>query len=496
VAELPMNCTVLDQQDNVGITLKDTGTIPAGHKISLKSIKAGERIYKFGQVIAEATQNIPKGAHVHVHNARMIDFDREYAFGSEVRNVEFASPSETPTFDGYLRENGRVGTRNFIGIVTTVNCSATVAKHAAEELNRDAALSDFSNIDGILPVIHGSGCGMGTNGDAFEMLQRTLWGFASHPNFAGIVFVGLGCEAMQISFLLEKYGLKESDLLRHFTIQNEGGTRKTIDAIKGVVREMLPLANKAERNPQPVSELTLALQCGGSDGYSGLTANPALGNASDLLITNGGTAILSETPEIYGAEHLLVRRAVTQDVGDKLIERIHWWEDYTSKLGGELDNNPSPGNKAGGLTTILEKSLGAVAKGGRSPLMGVYEYGEKITTKGFNFMDSPGYDPCAITGQVASGANIICFTTGRGSVYGNKPVPSIKLATNSKMFDHMESDMDVNCGTIVSDGKSVEEVGQEIFDKIIAVASGTRSKSELNGFGDCEFVPWNIGAVM
>lgn len=496
MAEIPTNCTILDPQDNVGIVLKDTGSIPAGHKIALQQIMTGERVIKYGQVIAEATQDIPAGAHIHVHNARMIDFNRNYIYGSDVKNVEYTPLPNIPTFQGYRRSNGRVGTRNFIGIVTTVNCSATVAKLAAEELKRDVTSAEFANIDGILPIIHGSGCGMASNGEAFDMLQRTLWGFASHPNFAGIVMVGLGCEAMQISYLLEKYNLKEGELLRHFTIQNEGGTRKAIDAVKDAVRDMLPQANKAERSTQSVSELTLALQCGGSDGYSGLTANPALGSASDLLVANGGTAILSETPEIYGAEHLLTKRAINQNVGDKLIERIRWWEDYTSKLGGELNNNPSPGNKAGGLTTILEKSLGAVAKGGRSPLMGVYEYGETVTTKGLNFMDSPGYDPCSITGQVASGANLICFTTGRGSVYGNKPVPSVKLATNSRMYNKMESDMDIDCGVIVSDGKSVEEVGQKIFEKIISVASGNKSKSELNGFGDCEFVPWNIGAVM
>ncbi|MEH6404807.1 MAG: altronate dehydratase family protein [Sneathiella sp.] len=504
------NCTILDRQDNVAIAMsaveagqamgpdlaKAGEFIPAGHKVALCPIKAGERIIKYGQVIAEAIHDIAAGTHVHVHNAQMIDYDRDYVYGSELPNVDYVPAGQIPTFQGYARQNGTVGTRNFVGIVTTVNCSATVAKMAAEELSRETALSDFANVDGILPIIHGSGCGMASSGEAFDMLRRTLWGFASHPNFGGIVLVGLGCEALQISFIMEEYGLKEGDLLRCFTIQKEGGTRKAIDAVKGAVRDMLPIVNKVGRSTLPISELKLALQCGGSDGYSGITANPALGSASDLLVANGGTAILSETPEIYGAEHLLIRRAASRQIGEKLIERIRWWEDYTSKLGGELNNNPSPGNKKGGLTTILEKSLGAVAKGGRSPLMGVYEYGQTITTKGLNFMDSPGYDPCSITGQVASGANLICFTTGRGSVYGNKPVPSIKLATNSEMFNHMENDMDINCGVIVSEGKSVDEVGQKILDKIISVASGTRSKSELNGFGDCEFVPWNIGAVM
>ena len=333
-------------------------------------------------------------------------------------------------------------------------------------------------------------------GEGYANLQRTLWGFARHPNFGGVLMAGLGCEVNQIDFLLEAYGLERGPRFRTMTIQETGGTRKTVERGIAMIEEMLPEADKAERRPLPASHLTLALQCGGSDAYSGITANPALGAAVDLLVRHGGTAILSETPEIYGAEHLLTRRAASLEIADKLIERIRWWEDYTARNGGQMDNNPSPGNKAGGLTTILEKSLGAAAKGGTTNLMGVYRYAETVSAKGFVFMDSPGYDPCSVTGQVAAGANVVCFTTGRGSVFGCKPSPSIKLATNSAMYRRMEEDMDIDCGVVLGEGVSIEDLGERIFQRILAVASGARTKSEALGFGDDEFVPWQIGAVM
>jgi len=333
-------------------------------------------------------------------------------------------------------------------------------------------------------------------GEGYENLQRALWGHARHPNFAGVLMVGLGCEVNQIDFLLEAYGIERGPMFRTMNIQDGGGTRKTVDWGIEQIREMLPEANKAERETISAEHLTVALQCGGSDGYSGITANPALGFAADTLVRHGGTAILAETPEIYGAEHLLTRRAVSDKVAQKLIERIKWWEDYTARNGGEMDNNPSPGNKAGGLTTILEKSLGAAAKGGTTNLAGVYKYGEPVDAKGFVFMDSPGYDPASITGQVASGANVVCFTTGRGSVYGNKPCPSIKLATNSAMYNKLSEDMDVNCGPIADGDASVEDIGTEIFEMFLAVASGQQTKSEAQGLGDAEFIPWQVGAVM
>ncbi|MBT8417656.1 MAG: UxaA family hydrolase, partial [Silicimonas sp.] len=403
--------------------------------------------------------------------------------------------AERDTFMGFRRDNGRVGTRNYIAVVTSVNCSATAARRIADAFGPEE-LADYPNVDGVVAFVHGTGCGMAGDGDGFEALQRVMWGYARHPNHAGVLMVGLGCEMNQIDWLLDAYGLKQGPLFHAMNIQGVAGLRKTIEAGIDKIRGMLPIANQAVRTPCPASELTVALQCGGSDAWSGITANPALGHACDLLTAQGGTGVLAETPEIYGAEHLLTRRATSRAVGDKLIGLIHWWEDYTARNKGSMDNNPSPGNKKGGLTTILEKSLGAAAKGGTSPLTGVYKYAEPVTAKGFTFMDSPGYDPASVTGQIAGGCNLVCFTTGRGSAFGSKPAPTIKVATNSEMYARMTEDMDVNAGDILTGEATVESKGREIYELFLRVASGEASKSEAQGLGDYEFVPWQIGAVM
>jgi altronate hydrolase len=469
--------------------------VPAGHKVATRPIAKGEPVRKYNQIIGFASEAIEPGQHVHTHNVEMRDFARDYAFGADARPTAFVAPDQRASFDGFLRDNGKAGTRNFIGILSTVNCSATVCHLIAETFPQDE-LAAFGNVDGLVALTHGTGCGMADRGEGFATLQRTLWGYARHPNFAGVLLVGLGCEVNQIDFLLEAYQIKRGPNFRTMTMQGTGGTRKTVERAQAMIREMLPHANEARRQRIAASELSLALQCGGSDAYSGMTANPALGACADLLVRHGGTAILSETPEIYGAEHLLTRRAVSRPVGEKLIERIKWWEEYCAINGGEMNNNPSPGNKAGGLTTILEKSLGAAAKGGTTNLVGVYKYAEPITERGFVYMDSPGYDPCSATGQVASGGNLICFTTGRGSCFGFKPVPSIKLATNTAMYRRMDEDMDINCGVILDGEASIEQMGQQIFDLVLEVASGQRSKSEALGLGNHEFTPWQIGAVM
>jgi altronate hydrolase len=356
-------------------------------------------------------------------------------------------------------------------------------------------LEQYPNIDGVIPLVHGGGCALDVKGEGYHVLKRTQWGYATNPNMAAVVMVGLGCEGFQIGRWKELYGLQESETFRSMTIQGVGGTRKTVDRGVETIRDMLPRANEARRRTMPAAALSLALQCGGSDGYSGITANPALGAAADILVAQGGTAILAETPEIYGAEHLLTRRAVSREVGEKLVARIRWWEDYTASNKMEMNNNPTPGNKLGGLTTILEKSLGAAAKGGTTPLTAVYEYAEPVEAKGFVFMDTPGYDPVSITGQVAGGANIVAFTTGRGSAYGCKPAPSLKLATNTPMYEKMIDDMDMNCGDVL-DGVSIEAKGREIFERLLRVASGEHTKSEDLGYGDAEFVPWIVGATM
>ena len=496
----------LHPEDNVAIAVDDfeagqsmpgieaAERIPAGHKLALREIPQGEPIRKYNQIIGFASQSIPAGTHVHSHNTEMRPFERDYAFGVDKKEDD---PVATPaTFAGYLRADGRVGTRNYLAVLSSVNCSATVARYIADSFRDEDVKAEFPNVDGVVSLTHSTGCGQSIKGEGLTLLRSVMAGYATHPNVSGAVLVGLGCEINQIADLLDAHGLARGPGLQTMTIQDSGGTKVTVERGIAMIKEMLPEANKAVRSTIPVAQLTLGLECGGSDGYSGITANPALGAAADLLVRHGGTAVLSETPEIYGAEHLLTRRAVSREVGEKLIALIRWWEAYTARNGSELDNNPTPGNKAGGLTTILEKSLGAVAKGGTMNLSGVFNFAEKINTKGFVFMDSPGYDPVSITGQVASGANIVCFTTGRGSVYGCKPAPSLKLATNSPMYQRMSDDMDVNCGEILDGSTTVQEKGEQIFQLILDTASGKPSKSEELGFGENEFTPWQLGAVI
>ena len=469
--------------------------IPPGHKMALSALSTGDAIVKYGQIIGFASKEIHPGDWVHEHNVIMRDFERDYQFAQGARAEKTLPIDQQRTFQGFRRPNGSVGTRNYVAILTSVNCSATAARHIAEEVQKSGVLAKYPNIDGVISLVHGNGCGLDTNGAAHEMLKKTQWGYATNPNVGGVLMVGLGCEVFQIPRWLKSYGIKESTTFRTLTIQEVGGTRKTVAAGVAAVLAMLPDVNALTRTTCHASELVLALQCGGSDGYSGITANPALGVAVDMLVEQGGTAILSETPEIYGAEHLLTRRAATREIGEKLVKRIKWWEDYTARHDMQMNNNPSPGNKLGGLTTILEKSLGAAAKGGSTTLNAVYEYAEQVTAKGFVFMDTPGYDPVSATGQIAGGANILCFTTGRGSAYGCKPTPSIKIATNTHIYTHMIEDMDLNCGDVL-DGVSLSQKGAEIFEAILRVASGEKTKSEALGYGDSEFVPWNVGATM
>jgi altronate hydrolase len=470
--------------------------IPRGHKVAVAAIAEGEPVRKYNQIIGFATRPIEPGDHVHTHNVEFRAFERDYAVGADVTETQFVPESERATFQGIVRPDGKVATRNYLGILTSVNCSATAAKMIADQFRRPGLLDEFPNVDGVVALTHGTGCGMADDGEGIAVLRRTLAGYAEHPNFAGFLMLGLGCEVNQIRGVSEGWRLDPSRPVATMTIQEQGGTVATVRAGVEALKAMLPQANEVTRQTVPVSELVLGLNCGGSDAYSGITANPALGAAVDILVRHGGTAVLGETPEIYGAEHLLTRRAVSPDIAEKLIERIKWWEEYTAKNNGSMDNNPSPGNKAGGLTTILEKSLGAVAKGGTTNLTGVYRYAERVTAKGFTFMDTPGYDPVSVTGIVAGGATVMCFTTGRGSVLGTKPTPSIKLATNTEMYERMSGDMDVNCGVILSDGESVEAVGERLFQFILDTASGRKTFSEELGFGQEEFVPWQLGAVM
>ncbi|PLK49621.1 UxaA family hydrolase [Uliginosibacterium sp. TH139] len=466
--------------------------VPPGHKVAAHDIKQGESVRRYNQIIGFAKTDIAAGQHVHVQNLAVGEFERDYAVGT----ARFDPPkvAQPALFKGFKRANGKVGTRNYIGVIASVNCSATVVRAIANHFSR-SVLAAYPNIDGVVPMPHPLGCGMNSQGEGMLALKRTMLGYAQHPNFAGVLFVGLGCEMNQVQPLIEQLGTYPEGMLGSVNIQELGGTSKAIAKGIELVEAMLPKANAFQREDAPISNLIIGLNCGGSDGYSGITANPALGGAVDMLVAHGATAILSETPEIYGAEHLLTCRAATPAIADKLIGRIAWWKHYTSVNGGEMDNNPSVGNKAGGLTTILEKSLGAVAKGGTTTLQGVYEYAEQIDTKGFVYMDTPGYDPVSATGQAAGGAQLICFTTGRGSAFGCAGVPTIKLATNNALWNRQREDMDVNCGDLL-DGVPMKEISQRIFDSIIAYASGEKAQSEKLGYGNDEFLPWQIGAVM
>ncbi len=500
------NVAVLKRPVKKGATIStDDGDIAIreiigpGHKFALRAIRRGERILKYGQTIGFATKDIAPGDHVHTHNVELGSFGRDYAFCEDARPVEFYPEHERGHFMGYSRPGGKAGTRNYIAVISSVNCSASVSKYVADRFHTEEFRKQFPNIDGVIAFKHASGCA-NDPGEPTRLLQRVLAGIARHPNVGGYLLIGLGCEVNQVQGIVRNEHL---DQLREgelppvtMDIQTLGGIRKTVDAGVAAIEKMLPKVNDVQRTKQPLSKLVLAMNCGGSDGNSGITANPALGFASDELVRHGATTVLGETPEIYGAEHLLTRRAVSREVGEKIVDLIHWWEDHARQNKVSIDNNPSVGNKAGGLTTIYEKSLGAVAKGGQSPLAAVYRYAEEINIPGLGFMDTPGFDPVSMTGLVAGGCNVGVFTTGRGSVYGCKPAPCIKVATNTPLYNWMEDDMDINAGGILEGKRSVEDVGREIFDQIIAVANGEQTKSEIAGIGDEEFAPWILGSML
>lgn len=469
-----------------GVTLAND--VPLGHKFAVAPMAKGTAVIKYGQIMAEAKTDIAPGQHVHVHNIGMAE---QHSHAASHTGTIHALPDRR-TFEGYLRLDGRVGTRNFIGILASVNCSSTVCGAIADAANR-TLLPKYPGIDGFAPIVHDQGCGMANQGEGFDALVRTLKGYRDHPNFGGVLIVGLGCEVNQLTLYKPTEWTRER--FHTFNIQEVGGSASAVRRALELLEPIAAAASQDRRTVQPVAKLVLGMQCGGSDGFSGITANPALGVASDMLVAAGGTSILSETPEIFGAEHLLIARG-SAETGAKINAMIDWWRDYTEKNNASLDNNPSPGNKKGGLTTILEKSLGAVAKGGLSPLAGAFAYAERIDTTGFVYMDSPGYDPVAATGQVAAGANLIAFTTGRGSCFGAKPAPSIKLASNSTLFRQMPEDMDIDCGVVVDEGIGLEDMGARIYNLLLDTASGKKTKSEEFGYGDNEFVPWKIGAVL
>ncbi len=498
----------LDRHDNVLVALADLAPgssvtaevrcadrIPAGHKVAAAAIGAGEPVIKYGQIIGTATRPVRAGQHVHTHNLAVSGRPEPRHPSEGAPPVSTPAAGDRRTFQGFVRRDGRVGTRNYIGVLATVNCSASVTRMIADAFG-PAELAAYPHVDGVVALHHGSGCGMAGEGEGFDSLRRVLAGYLTHPNFFAVLTVGLGCEVMQVQRALENLPAGASDPSLALTIQETGGVLATVQRVCARIRDILPAADQARRQTVDAGRLCLGLQCGGSDAWSGVTANPALGAAVDLLVARGGSAILGETPEIYGAEHLLTRRAADPRIARRLMERIRWWEHYTAAWGGSMDNNPSPGNKAGGLTTIWEKSLGAVAKGGRSPLVAVYGYAERVGQEGLVFMDTPGYDPVSVTGMVAGGATLVAFTTGCGSVFGAKPAPVLKLATSTSLYHRMAADMDINCGVILDGQSTVEQMGRRIFETLLEAASGQRTASERVGMGDCEFVPWQLGAVM
>ncbi len=494
------NVVVARQEVALGMALPEEAVtsraqIPAGYKLATREIQQGEAILKYNVPIGFASRDISAGDMVHSHNVAFEEFDRDYRHAEGYVPVTPVPANEVATFQGIVRENGQVATRNYVAILSTVNCSATVARKVADWFTEER-LVDFPNVDGVVAFPHSLGCGMEMTGEPMALLRRTIAGYARHANFAAVLIVGLGCERNQINGLLEEEGLDAGGRLQTFTMQAMGGTAKTIQACVEAVEALLPEANRVERQPVSAAHLTVALQCGGSDGFSSITANPALGRAVDILARHGGTAILSETPEIYGVEHTLTRRAASREVGEKLAERVRWWkEEYSVGRDVQINGKVSPGNQVGGLANIFEKSLGSSMKGGTGPLMAVYRYAEPVTAKGLVFMDTPGYDPVSITGQIAGGANLVAFTTGRGSMFGAKPSPTIKLATNTSMYERLTDDMDINCGEIIDGTCDMQAMGQRIFELMLATASGQRSKSELLGLGDNEFVPWHIGIM-
>jgi len=499
----------LHPQDNVVVARRDVpagtpvpeegfvtaGAVPAGHKVAAAPIRRGAPVRKYAEVIGFAAADIAPGELAHSHNIAFEEFERDPAIGRDYAPVALLPEAERATFQGIVRDDGRVATRNYVGVVSTVNCSATVVQRIAAWFTPER-LAAFPNVDGVAAFSHPLGCGMEMTGEPMALLRRTLGGYARHANLAAVLVVGLGCERNELGGLCAAERLVAGPRLRTFVMQERGGTRRTIEAGVAAVQELLPEANRVSRRPVPASHLLVGLQCGGSDAFSSITANPALGAAVDLLVRHGGTAILSETPEIYGVEHTLTRRAASREVGEKLLERVRWWkETYAVGRDVQINGRVSPGNAAGGLANILEKSLGSSMKGGTGPLMEVYRYAEPVTARGFVFMDTPGYDPVSATGQIAGGANLVAFTTGRGSAFGTKPAPTLKLATNTPMFQRLEEDMDVNCGEVLDGALTIEEMGRRIFEAMLRTASGAKTKSELLGMGDNEFVPWQIGIV-
>ena len=499
----------LDAEDNVVVARIDVPVgaivesekfttlqpVPAGHKVATRDIRRGERILKYNTTIGFASEDVPAGTWMHSHNISFGDLVKDYRHGEDYAATKLVPARGRAQFMGIVRADGRVATRNFIGVFALSHRGATVARKIAEHFDADA-LAGYPRIDGVAPFTHEQGAGMELSGEPMRMLRRTIGGYIANPNTAAALVISLAGDDNELDAFLAEQKLEAGQRLRTLNIGAAGGTQSAIARGIELVREMLPDANDVAREPVSVEHIVVGLQCGGSDGFSGLSANPALGVAMELLIEQGGTAILSETSEIFGVEHTLTARARTPEVGQKLVKRIDWWLEYNKGRDTQINGQVSPGNNAGGLANVLEKSLGGAKKGGNAPLMEVYEYAERVQQHGLVFMDTPGYDPVSATGQIAGGANLVCFTTGRGSCFGSVPAPTIKLASNTPMYARMQADMDINCGPVIDGDATVAEMGRAIFEQIVRHASGEPTKSEALGVGASEFVPWPLGVTV
>ncbi|NIE73297.1 altronate dehydratase [Pantoea sp. Ap-967] len=468
--------------------------VPAGHKIAAIAIKRGEPILKYNTVIGYAAEDVVPGTWLHSHNINFDEVVKDYRFGLDYKATERVPAERQAMFQGIVRSDGRVATRNYIGVYCVSHRAASVARQVAAWFTPER-LAAYPNVDGVVPYVHEQGAAMERSGEPMEYLHRVLSGYIVHPNNAGGVLIALGEEDNDLDYFMRAHSLEEGGQLKTLVMQDLGGSKRTLEAGIAAVQAMLPHANQVRREPVSAEHIVVGLQCGGSDGFSGLSANPALGAAMELLIANGGTAILSETSEIFGVEHTLTARAVTPAVGQKLVDRINWWLRYNEGKDTQINGRVSPGNNAGGLANVLEKSLGGAKKGGNAPLMEVYQYAERVNARGLVFMDTPGYDPVAATGQIAGGANLICFTTGRGSCFGSVPAPTVKLASNTPMYERMVGDMDINCGVIIDGEATIAQMGEIIFQQVLQHASGLPTKSEALGVGINEFVPWPLGVV-
>jgi len=484
-----MNQKRLHPGDNVAIALERTGVVPAGHKVALRAIEPGEPIVKGGAVIGHASAPIEAGGHVHTHNVANAAGEAPAAVPQP---PEMLPAGQRATFRGIVRDHGRVATRNFIVVIVTVNCAATTARRIAEHFTEER-LAAWPEVDGVVALTHELGCGMEMTGEPMDLLRRTIAGTVRHANVAGALVCSLGCERNNVYKLLEAQKLEAGPRLKTLVMQERGGTARTIEEGIAAIEAMLPLANAVRRVPVSAEHLVVGVQSSGADAFSQVTANAALGAAVDLVIANGGTAILSGTAELHGMEAALAARAASPEVAARLGRRMQWWQQNHAGRDTPFDARLAPSQAAGGLTTPFERALSAAQRWGRFPLADVYEYAHPVTSKGLVFMDTPAHEAVAATGQIAGGANLICMTTGHGTGFGSLPAPTLKLASHSAIYRRMQDDLDIDCGPVLDGEVSVEAMGQRIFEAILRHASGEKTRAEELGVGDSEFVPWPIG---